>query len=473
MKKILMFALAAVTMLSSCSKEDSGTTPVQGGEAAKLRVSFTIPATVVTTRADQAASAEESTVNTAAVYVFDANGIALSQGGFTKFGDTANGEKAITNLGSGVYTMSEDILALVGNVKIYVGLNMPASVRTAYGTEAALLAATAGVSFMSNGEAAAADKFGFTMFTAVKTTELKDKEDASLAATDGVNVVSMTIDRVVSKVVASSEKATYTNSWTNGTVLTYTIDGFNVYNEANTSYLVERAATYAPTATNSVNAYAVSVLKDNKTVGIGEYDTQYNTEAQRLPLAGYYVGENKSNASVKGTTTHAFIATKVAVNQIAKWNGSQVAYETSTLGADDDVIVIKHEGATYVTSTANKTDLLDNLTGSLAYTYHEGYVHFRVWLNKKGNNNYEVGRNEFIHMHIESLKQLDGIFPGYPGDETNPDKPIDPESKPGGEGGNNPDPIDPKDPVDGEDAALNVKITVNPWTYVKNAVELQ
>lgn len=456
-KSILATALAAVVALSSCSKEDSGVDPVDGSKA-RMNLSFTLPQEVKT-RADQDANPNESFVETIAVYIFN-NGVAAGTGGYTIFDDIDNQfDKA-----GGVYTLkaANNIQTVSGDMKIYVAINLPTP--KAYSTESALLAAYEDVADMSVA-------LKFTMLSAAKSETLVayDEDDAAATTTS----VEMEIDRVVSKLVATSNSATYKATWTgpDAIELDYTIAGYNVYNEATNSFLVEQATTKS-----TLNLLDASYAKGNKTVAVGAYS---QGDASLTALTnGYYIGENNQTPSEYGNTTYAFVATTVTTNKVAKWNTTTkvVDWGTADYSSIKDVFVVVHEDGTYITNiTADATQIAAELNtikpnSATVYTYKGGYVHFMVHLNKNGANDYTIGRNEFIHLKVTGIKSFDGKFPGYPGDGTTPTKPIDPtEEIPGV----NPDPIKPTDPVDGEKAVLNVEITMNPWKYKGNEVILQ
>ncbi len=103
------------------------------------------------------------------------------------------------------------------------------------------------------------------------------------------------------------------------------------------------------------------------------------------------------------------------------------------------------------------------------YTYMRGYVHFQYWINKIANNQYEVLRNQFLHLQVSGMNQdKNGTFPGYPGNPDDPRIPINPND----DDPENPDPLEPEDPVDPEATEVLVNVTVHPWTYRWNEIKL-
>jgi len=137
--------------------------------------------------------------------------------------------------------------------------------------------------------------------------------------------------------------------------------------------------------------------------------------------------------------------------------------------------MVNFAGKDYVCSslaTANALGLgLDGGTAtSKIFTYKQGYVHFLVWLNRNGVNDFSILRNQFVHLKVNGVLSQEFLFPGYPGDPSDPTKPIDPQDPTNPQ---NPDVIPPTDPVDGSQAWLQVEITVMPWTYKLNDAILQ
>lgn len=257
---------------------------------------------------------------------------------------------------------------------------------------------------------------------------------------------------------------------------TYSVEEFGVYQEAVQSYLAKNTTTVynnALYAATTVSPYATSVLKANGDVNVGHEDV---TIANRNTWDSFYISEHAPAVpALNGNTTYAMIATTVTVDYAADWNStnSEVVYTTASYGAGtSDVVIVTYEGYTFVTDNATKAsdikvglDALDPLGVKVAtiYTYTNGYVHFRVWLNKNAANDYRVGRNEFIHVRVNAVNAMDGIFPGYQGIVATPEKPQDPNATPTP---TNPTPTNPTNPIDGVTAALNVEITINAWEYM-------
>lgn len=479
-KSIMVAALAALTF-ASCSKDDNGgqgNGGAKGGEKAIMNVAFTLPTSNTRAQETEDALDEECTVKTVDIFIFDSDGIVASEGGYKSFNATTDFDAS-----GNTYKLKEAYETVSGSgMSIYVALNLPSDFQKSYGTENMLLQQIDEVEAMTVAD-------NFLMFSDKEIANLKAKDHADLVATDGVNIVKMKVGRVASKVVASyDDTGSYTMKWTYGEgadevaiPFEYTIKAFNVYQEAIKSFVAPNAKTLinnypAESDWNKVlSLYATSVLNDNIDM------LPHPAAADQKDMDCVYVGENNPITAKNGNTTYAMIATTLKLDKAAKWDNTKKAVvygDVPEYGkGSSDIYVIKHMGITYVTNT--KTNV-DEISGGLKvlhdepiatakyYHYRDGYVHFLVWLNRYGDNDYRIGRNEFVHIKVNGVEDQDGTFPGYPGIEGETDKPIDPNT----DGGNNPDPIIPTDPVDPEKAALKVEVTVEPWTYKENPVIL-
>ncbi len=309
-----------------------------------------------------------------------------------------------------------------------------------------------------------------------------------------------------------------------GLQLIYTIQSYNVYNEMSESYLAYQAGksvwasiyddlqSYFKDLAGNTTAFVLGtstgknmVIGDDRVYDITASNHQLTSavDPTLAGLEGFYIGENYSNKNPSATnlsrnesTTYAMVATTVSTNKIATWdesvvgdNVSKVAWSNApsdrTEGTEDLFIVRAFNGETNVeeiyisTDKDEAEDIQDGLyalttdgetmegdrsnavySSSVLYDYLDSYVHFKVWLNRDGFNDYNIGRNQFVHLHVTGIVGMDGngngLFPGNPGDPDDPKKPIDPDGD------------DPTGPVDGTQAKLKVVITVKDWTYKYN-----
>jgi len=476
LKSIGIAALAALTFVACSNDDDNGNGITTGnGEAARMSISIKLPADASGARAwddDVNATTAESTINSVTVYVFNGtNGAAMKDGGFTHFPSVSN---SFTE-SSGVYTLktSENIKTVSGNAKVYVAANLPAGKAIAYASESLMLAAFDEVENLDNTDTTT----GFTMFSEGAAVTLPAYDENNPNTTTGQ--VTANLDRVVTKLVGSTATASYTESWPsfNDVKFTYEIKGMGVYNEAIESYLAKNTTTLS-----TLNPFAKSVLKPNASV----VNPHPGGESTTAALTGFYIGENTEGAgnATFGYTTYAMVATTVSIDKEGDWDtGNDVVEYTSVAPygkGSDDVYIVKYQGIDYVTSSQAKASNISNgfaTRDGLApgdepkiYVYTKGWVHFQVYLNREGTNDYNVGRNEFIHVKVNGVVIGDGQFPGYPGDPTDPEKPIDPTDP---LDPNNPDPKDPDENIDPEAASLNIEIAINKWTYKANETILQ
>ncbi len=463
-----MAALAALT-LAACSKDgdNSGKTSDEG-EDARLGITFKMPASA-NTRAwedDVAGTADENAVKTVSVYVFKAiDGYAVAEGSHTKLtaGDFTES--------SGTWKLSDskNIKTMSGSSRIYIAVNLPTGKDVAYGSEALMLEVFDELANLSD-----ASK-GFTMFSGTEIATLQPYDSSN---PNTVSTVSVSVDRVVSKLVGISNAASYTEKWSNGVEFAYDVKEMGVYNEAIESYLAKNATTKS-----TLNDFTTSKGKTNATVTTPHPGGDTGASA----LEGFYICENHEPAgdATYGKSTYAMVATTVKVDHYGEWDTTdeEVVYHSVGAygGGSDDIYIVHYQGEDYVTNTqARAQDIADGLVDKYnlpansldenIYVYTKGWVHFQVYLNHEGHNDYNVGRNEFIHVKVNGINLTDGHFPGYPGDPTEPEKPIDPTdpTEP-----NNPDPKDPDDNIDPDAAQLNVEVTINRWTYKNNTVILE
>ncbi len=470
---------------------------------------------------DIAGTTEENTIETVTVYVFNGNGLKMATGGakdiaWADFSDDL-GDGDDKTWGS---TTAYDVTS--GAARIYVAINVPdawlagANGSGGFATEGALLAA---VGSIGTGVTPANQLDETAELTFVSPVVV----ETLIAETE--NKVAAELDRVASKVVATAKTPTIATdpaaTWSNGVTLSYNILEYNVYNEAVNSYFVKTLD--GSTLSSRIRTFDQSYYKSetNSTTGANKpvrADAAFGS-ALAAYGADYYIAENKSSdldwyidenddeqditagLSRNGNTTFAMVATQVIVNQTAvltgfndgdgiqvgegtiAWTGAanNVAANGTLVPSADDLWIIVKAAQTYIVKgeidyDSDDADTVDDTNqmaqyiamslggddaGVKVYHYTDSFVHFLVWLNKNGKNDYNIGRNEYIHIDIQGVNGLDGYFPGYPGDPEDPHKPIDPiDDDP-----NNPDPKKPEDPVDPLDAKLIVNITVNPWTF--------
>lgn len=480
MKKLQVLALAALVAFgfASCAKDNAGNgnNVVGNGETAQMGLSFSVTTNETRADADQTATALESKINTVTVFIFDANGDRVKTGSWNPFTLTDFTPDDVDN--PTTWTLKNSITTEYGNgtIKVYVATNLPAAYDKEYASVNDLLEQTADVvniidASTTQATTATATNAGFVMFTEEKVHTLNAESVTTLEASLG---------RVVSKVVTTWPGAgvNFQNQWNNGPLLTYKVEKFNVYNDAYATYLPENTNTLS-TLFDFDESYAA-----HKNVTATVYTGAGAEDPNLTDLLGIYVGENDSvladpqgdKTSRVGFTTYAMVQTSVKLDRVAKWvtekteNSVTVPahVEWTTNGTpgfvtddDDDLYLVAFEGMNYITNVEDDArEIATYLGADGIVTYPKSKVHFRVFLNRGGDNVYVVGRNEYIHVNVEGIKPVNGSFPGWPGTPDDEEKPTPPEE-------------DPFTPIDPEKAELLVKIDVLKWNYKPNNVTLE
>jgi hypothetical protein len=388
MKKILMISVAASLMMGvgSCTKDSNndGSGRIHGGEMAGLRVSVQIPRA---TRADypkQNASVAESAVKTVSVYVFDADGNAAANGAYSTFDTTTDFAFDTTD---NEWKMTDDadvINTVAGDVRIWVGLNVPAIMQNEFATESAMLAKYNAVSGMwGNGTTTF-----FTMFS-----NAVEKTLVQAGANDYVNDIEVSVDRVVTKIIASVasnppsgiEWGVQWNQSGPGNAeapgIAYTPSHWRVMQYSRSSYVAphynvalwnkdQTQTGFAETYKGDLAGYGVAVSAGSALDFVTTGATNPGTVDYVAENKGLYIGENASREesgvqiAKNGNTTYAFISTTVVATSEATWNegaddsviegDEAIKWEVKEFGfnkASSDIWMVKVDGVHYITST--------------------------------------------------------------------------------------------------------------------------
>jgi hypothetical protein len=415
-KSFMMMAAAALVLgVSSCNNDPGGNGPVDpvNGEATGMSLSLTLPGgsgggltrQLPNDGSPIAATAAESAVNNVHVFIFKGDRTVATPGGYTPittlseyFGPATNGANNTV-----VYEMidSKMIQTAAGPVRVWVGINLPASFDVPSGgfaTEDALLAEIEEIPDMSGTS-------GFTMFSNVIEGNLAPLEAGQLPES-GQNELGGNLYRVVTKVVASVNATAATNvvQWETAgeakvpiagaftPTLTYTTSHWRVFQDAKDSFVaphynvaspVGRPETYPgltpsvagtpPTFNDRVKNYAASLSPANA-VATGEKTFISNANDSALTNAAeaskLYIGEN-ANIGMTNEVDNSYVAltTKLTVNAEAEWNVSAKAIQWKEVAlwgsnANDnsaqDIYVLNLNGKSYFTSSQAKADALAN-----------------------------------------------------------------------------------------------------------------
>ena len=437
MKRIFYFAVMAAFMFTSCSKEESiNITP--SGEKAALDLVISFPA--ATKAADSNASAADTKVTDVTVFVFNDNG---------SFAGMNGGNVPVTfvpadftiNTATNTYTLVEGkrITTTAGPVKIYVGINLPAALKS-MATENALKAEyAAGISVLADATN------GITMLSAVKPATLKAQEAGS-TPTLASNKVAVTVERLVSKVAARQATST-TGPFANG--FTVAADQFSVGNIATHIYPVQRIE----------NSVLVTPMKNSTAVGNLVALNASATSVTDAAFRSFYVSEHRPSINnLRREATYAVVRGAITFTGFAYVDAGVIKVDgTPTLPAAGGKIYMVRDNvagnATYFCKDLSDASLVvGRLTNATIHEYivatdGKVYCFYYIFLNKTETDALAVYRNQFFDISVGNVTGM-----GYPGDPVNPDKPATVIP-------------DPDVPVIPTAAYLEVVVDVKEWDY--------
>lgn len=438
LKSIFATALAAIVALSSCSKDNDGSSFPNEGAEARMGLSFTLPASLTRAEAVEGVGIE-NVIETVSVYVFDATGKA-TEGNATSFA-LADFDEA-----DGTYTLKNGLKVSAGNRRVYISAN----VNLAPATEAALKAAKIEM-------ASAASSSSLGMFSDVQEVAFNAQDNETAEENAGRNAVqNVALERIVAKVVVTKDDALSFSQTFTGTEFpenygaSYVVDNWGIGNTVKSVFAIEGTASTGEYEDFADDGFTnlVGALADAKTTA-----------------AKVYVGENKPES--KGEATYVMVRTKITPTHVASvaQNDDKVTWTPYSGEPVDMYIALDINKKPYfcLSETDAKRVLgVLGVSGDKSYAYKGGFVYYRTFI--KGDDSI-ILRNEFIHLNITGIK--DNIFGGLPGDPVTGGTPTDPTDP-----GNNPDPIDPTEPSVEGDAYMIFDVTVSPWVYGKSDIEL-
>lgn len=433
-KSILTVACVATMMFASCSNDDHSNEFIKGDKEAQLNIAIAFPQTDTRAVSDANASTNELKVTDVTVFIFE-NGTAATGNGTTlskdKFDETSNN----------VFTLKDDekIKTTNGTKNIYVGVNLPASMKgfTAENDLIKAVAVTPADLQSANGSA---------MFSVSAVSKyLEPSEDTEPVPT--TNLAEVEVERLVAKVAVTH--GTSTQFTTEG--VKYTVDKFAV-GQFGTSMFpnkrIEGGKLVTPYARNGAPTTLLNVNANN---------------VASDALVADYVVENATKNLLGGEATYAVIRTSFVPEKLSKVENDAVVQETNGLAAGVDIWVVRHDGKVYYAATETIADEVaqklmepNSALQATKQEYKSSYCYYYVYLNDDNDaKKLEVHRNDFIHITVNGVKGL-----GASGDvNTNGETPVSPK--------------DPDEPVVKSDTYLLVKIDVKAWNYTQKGVELQ
>ena len=439
MKKILLAAVAALFIFTSCNKEGIDN-PVLTGENALLGLVIEFPA-VSTKAADANATADEVKITDVTIYVFNTDGSIVGAPVTKAISAFTPGTGA--NINTYVLNENERLTVTAGAKHIYVGANLPSQIKSLT-SETALKTAVATTNLVTAN--------GIAMFSGLKEQTLSAQE---VNSTPTVNTAQVSIARLVAKISANAgTAANATANLGDATVGEYEVtpDMYSVGNLASAIFPVQQFSG-TKLLTPMTNTTAIGSL-----ISLNANGTAANVASK------FYVPEHRPQSNLRGEGTFIVIRGSFDFDSYATLNaaGTGVELNASTYSAGDHFWVVRtsDNSATYFCETAQDAVNVASITAN-ALTPAEfagKYCFYYMFINNSDTltpNRVTVFRNTFIHYTIGAVKGL-----GYPGDLNDPENPTTeiPE---------------PDEPIFATDAYLLVDISVTPWTYTGVTLELE
>lgn len=553
MKVTKLFLTAAIALglgLTACSNDDDISSS-DGGEKGNTNVSVTLKMSRDSGLRNTKALPEDynpigewagkDDIKTITVYLIDGSSVNSKSLEVGASGSGKDYEKIVN--GSDITlvpkTTNAAIKTTAGIKKVYVLVNGTTDVintlaktpvaefEDAY-TQAALYLANSGTGAFNNSSSAdkLAVKNGITDETIVMANvkpetinvEANVTDSETLAATSPKNRVSLEVERVVARVMVSTQALTYTVPAAGGSPLG-TISDINwVVAQGESKLFIQRKADWATpnftwvpgsdadywgteiTGTNSKYDYsglfdnydiatqfggtAVATMSDYANDPYGNVTTELNDKLSgKFILPNTHAGATGNSSSYKkGNTAYVLIRAKFAPSAAAYADGG-----TYTAGGD---FYVGANGKFY-TSAANAVNVATGgVTGQTVAKYVGGKVLYYAWVNPDNVPtwyNSPVIRNNVYHIHITGFKNLgtnwNPLFPEDPdnpkgepvdpSDPTGPKKPLNPDPRPNVPGITEPEnPIDPTDPLTTPETWMSVDVKILPWKLHSYGVDL-
>lgn len=429
-KYATLLTVASLLGFTACSSDDevTGKTP-ETGTPTNFSLSISQP---VTYAADPNATADEVTIKTVDVYIYDASNAFIKRQSLVvaDFDDLGDNKWQLKD--------AKKIATTTGAKNIYVGVNLPATLATAIvNTDpgAAKQAITSAATELGNTTS------GFAMFSRlVKTPTLVTTGDPDYATE---NTVTVTVARLLAKVVVQ-EGNPFSTSVTGGTVSGLQFAVSNV----NKKFFPYPSSTFRDPNWTS----PWSVLTDFIPAQSSDYKT-INPNATAITIAdAVYTTENTSQGNAQGDHTYVSVRATYTPSSIVKLNTAGDA--TSGFTADDSYnagetfYLVNAGGQKYFFKSSTDAAAYATDKGTSAITYTNGLAYYNIFLNpapQSGQENkFDVLRNNIYKVTITKINGL-----GKPGDII----------------------TDPTEEID-EPTDISVTLDIEPWTIVTQENEI-
>ncbi|MDR0976767.1 MAG: Mfa1 family fimbria major subunit [Prevotellaceae bacterium] len=273
----------------------------------------------------------------------------------------------------------------------------------------------------------------------------------------GANHITLSVERLVSRVIVTASPNIVENSAALGT---FSNIQYSVAQGSKAIYLLPRtvdgkyltpAYDYIPDSEYIRTAASYYCYEDIQTpTDVPANPATTNDPMAYLNIEGKFMLENTHAAYHKGNTAYVLVRAKFAPHAASIKDGGALA-------ADGTFYVGGSDGLIY-SSLAAATDPTTGTAYQSVYTYTGGKVLYHAWVNPDDLSAPTAAptvRNNIYHININSFKTLGVNWNPLTPDINNPDP------QPGGN--EPPSPIAPEDPLSSVDTYMSVDIEVKNW----------
>ncbi len=464
-----MAAFAATTIFAvSCDKSGGGDEPEPNGAEGRMGLTISFPQSGDTRATDGNASAQDNTVNSIDVFIFDEFG-RPARGNDTPLDVTAD---FIYDSAAKTYTLNDAsfITTTVGMKHVYVGINLPSGLNDVAGEVSlkdafANFNATGGAPLLYNNTDATKGPAMLSAKCSINVTEA------------GPNVASAAVTRMVAKVTAV-KGATLTSTPTghgSNPGFAVNVEKYTVGNVAKRVYPLKRVKnslliTPGDNADDTKATASKSALVNGVSTSI---HPERNIDANGTGVSArkyLYVPEHSTSTQyLRNEATYALIYATFTFTNYADAMGTNITQTAAptTSAANKTIYVVRGNGRVYFCETeAARNAVLTALgmgTGASNYMTYKSdasgkfHTFYHVFINKgdgTSTDRLSVHRNKIYDILINNVVSI-----GVPGEDGGSTPPTQPQ--------------DPTEPVYEKSANLDVHIDVAKWDYDQAPTSLQ
>ncbi len=530
-RNLLVMGLLGLGLMTACSNEDemNENEPAKGNAQMQIQLTIANNANSSSTRAETTTPTElgtenEYAISTITVVLADANNIAKHVYKNISVKTAADGAT-----GSNIKTVASQPFAVeAGNYKVYVLANYEDGYMTpviANSTDMATTVFTVSSYTGTSCPLATAKKFLMTNTTEPVTSTISSTSTTQEIESNGsetqngktVNLVNVTLERSVAKVTFKNQSTTAfdVKDANNVKIATATIGGVDLINLNSQMYLIRKDVTYTSLNVTGIGYTDLYYAQDpNYTTGWDDawatsgnpfYNATGNPASFNKDNTVFYCLENTMGATQQqnGLTTGVVYKVKyepeankytklsttttagdlysqkfkavVEANNAAEESGSKdetiletmfdkIESSPSFFVYSELIFASEYAAKMYkaisLNSTSDAAAIITAYQGYKASTqeditfYEDGYCYYTAWIRHNTATGagvmeagkYGVIRNHWYDIQVANIKKLGYDQPTYE-DPTNPD--------------------------DKSDVFLQIKVTINPWRYISQQVDLE